>query len=98
MHRKKSFNEALREIADDINIKYRHTLLHYLNDTTEFTKYIQDNKQAETFVKGNKTKTMHKVASMPTEVDEFFTRIYGENYYKDPKFFERIAPEWKVIK
>jgi hypothetical protein len=34
---------------------------------------------------------------MPVEVDKFFSDVYGEDYYKDPDFFRKHAPEWMVF-
>lgn len=46
--------------------------------------------------RGNKSKVWRKVASMPIEIDAFFTRIYGDDYYKDKSFFKKF-PEWLVV-
>lgn len=40
---------------------------------------------------------MQKIASVPMEVDVFFSRIYGNDYFRDPDFFTRVAPEWRVV-
>jgi hypothetical protein len=47
--------------------------------------------------KGSKSKVYRKIASVPIEIDAFFTRIYGADYYKDKKFFKKF-PEWLTVK
>ena len=39
-----------------------------------------------------------KVATIPIEVDQWFVKMYGEDYYKDPDFFIKRHPEWRVTK
>ena len=73
MHKSQNMNDAIRKIADDINNRSRTRLLTYLNNPTEFSNYVREAKQMGTFQKGNKSKTMRKVASMPMEVDNLFT-------------------------
>ena len=97
MNKPRTFDDALRAVADDINQQSRQTVLELLYRNNDFKKFIHDEKRAETYVKGNKTKTMRKIASIPLEVDKFFTDVYGEDYYKDPDFFKKVAPEWTVV-
>lgn len=60
-------------------------------------KTIRDVKAHNIYTKGNKSKSMRKIASLPEEVDVWFTHLYGADYYKDKDFFTKIAPEWSVI-
>lgn len=46
--------------------------------------------------KGSKSKVYRKIASLPIEIDHFFTRMYGADYYKDKKFFKQF-PEWLTV-
>lgn len=39
-----------------------------------------------------------KIATIPIEVDQWFVKMYGEDYYKDPDFFTKRHPEWRVTK
>lgn len=92
------FDKTIGKIADRINKKRREELMSFYSDNNEFSEYIKDARNFETFKKGNKSGSMKKVASMPQVVDQFFTKVYGENYYKDPNFFIKHAPEWGVNK
>ena len=98
MPKTQSFKEAIGKIADDINYESRNKLLTYFNKQTVFSDYIKQAKASGIFEKSNKSKTMKKIATFPVEVDNFFTKIYGADYYKDPKFFDKVAPEWRVNK
>lgn len=39
-----------------------------------------------------------KIATIPMVVDQWFTKMYGADYFKDPDFFDKMYPEWKVVK
>lgn len=89
-------DEKIAKIADKVNKKRRQELISIYNNTDLFRtlKRIKDNK---IFNKGNKSKTMRAIASYPVEVDMFFQKLYGDEYYKDPDFFTKHYPEWLVI-
>jgi hypothetical protein len=90
-------NAAIRKVADRINAKRRRELIEIYSGNTVFKDYVQDARKYKTFVEGNKSKSMRKIASMPMEVDAFFSRVYGNDYYKEKDFFTKHAPEWSVI-
>ena len=88
---------AIVKIADSINQARRDELIQVYSQNSDFNKYIAQVKAEKLFQKGNKSKSMRKIASMPRVVDEFFTKLYGPEYFKDPDFFTKTAPEWAVI-
>jgi hypothetical protein len=90
------FDEALRKIADEINKKRRQQLLTHFFTNSLYKNTLTNIRKQGFFQKGSKSKVWRKIASLPPEVDEFFTRIYGEDYYKDKKFFDKY-PEWKTV-
>jgi hypothetical protein len=91
------FDEAIKKIADDINKKRRQELItHFLTWDSPVKQYVLEAKKQGIYDKGSKSKVWRKIASMPYEVDQFFTRVYGPDYYKDKHFFDKF-PEWKVI-
>lgn len=91
-----NFTEQVVKLADRINKKRRQELINIYDSTSVFKalEYIREQKVYE---KGNKSRSMRKIASLPIDVDLFFQKIYGEDYYKEKDFFTRIAPEWAVI-
>lgn len=86
---------AIQKVADSINKKRREELIETFNDR-DLLQEIHRTRLSGTFDHGNKSKSMRKVASIPFEVDQFFQKIYGVDYYKDKDFFDKFAPEWKV--
>lgn len=86
--------KALTKIADEVNQSRREELMKLFFQTTAWTDWVKQ--QRALGQQKSKSKVWRKVASFPIEVDQFFTKIYGKHYYKDPDFFNKIAPEWKV--
>lgn len=91
-----NFTNEVVKLADRVNKKRRQELIDIYDSTSVF-KALNYVRSQQVYDKGNKSKTMRKVASMPIEVDMFFTKIYGEDYYKDKDFFRKYAPEWTTI-
>jgi len=91
-----NFQEQVVKLADRVNKKRRQELINIYDSTSVF-KALQYVREQQIYDRGNKSKTMRKIASMPIEVDAFFSKIYGEDYFKEKDFFRRIAPEWTVI-
>jgi len=90
-------NTSVRSLADKVNKKRQQEIFDIYSKNTIFDAYVQKAKAYGTFEKGNKSKSMRKIATFPVELDAFFTKVYGENYYKDPDFFTKVHPEWLVI-
>jgi hypothetical protein len=88
--------EKLVGIADTINHKRREEIFRTYQNS-DLMNELQKIRSLGIYNKGNKSKTMRKVASIPFEVDAFFTKVYGPNYYKDKDFFKTEAPEWSVL-
>lgn len=91
-------DSVIQKIADSINKKRREEIMTIYSSDNEFWKGIRQAKNYGTFQHGNRSKTMKKVASMPVEVDLFFERVYGKDYYKDKDFFTKHHSEWSVVK
>ncbi len=91
-----NLQEEIRKLADKVNKKRRQELITIYDSTSTF-KALDYIRSQQIYDKGNKTKTMRKIASLPIDVDRFFAKIYGEDYFKEKDFFTRIAPEWTVI-
>jgi hypothetical protein len=87
---------SIATIAETIN-KKRRAELFKIYDTAGHFKALEYIRSQHVFDKGNKSKSMRKLASYPIYVDEFFTKVYGKDYYKDPDFFVKYAPEWLVV-
>lgn len=91
------FDASIRRLADEINEKRQLEINQIYAGKNDFDEYIGHAREHGTFEKGNKSRSMRKIATFPIEVDQFFTKVYGENYYKDPDFFKRYHNEWSVI-
>jgi hypothetical protein len=89
--------EALIKIANDINRKRKNELLHFFSSNSDIQQYIQQLKYKGTFNKNSKSGVWRKIATMPIEVDKFFTDMYGKDYFKDKEFFTKRHPEWAVF-
>ncbi|MEM4134603.1 MAG: hypothetical protein QXV73_05340 [Candidatus Micrarchaeia archaeon] len=92
----KKFDEAIQKIAREINRKRQEEVLTFFNKRTWFSDYIKKVKMLGIYDKPSKSKVWRKIAEMPPEVDHFFTRIYGSDYFKDKNFFTKIHTEWRV--
>lgn len=89
-------DETLAKIADEINEKRRRELFDFFYSYDNPIKnYINELRKSEIYKKGSKSKVWKMVALIPPEVDRFFSRIYGADYYKQKDFFDKF-PEWKV--
>lgn len=93
---KPNLDEEMVKLADKVNKKRRLELISIYNNTEMF-RHIKRLKDTGVYAGGNKSKTMRAVASYPVEVDEFFQKIYGEEYYKDENFFRNRHPEWRIV-
>lgn len=90
------FDEQVVKLADIVNRKRRQELISVI-DNTSTLKALNYIRQQQIYDKGNKSKSMRKIASIPLDVDRFFAKLYGEDYYQIPDFFTKVAPEWAVI-
>lgn len=87
--------EALGKVADAINEKRRREIFQIYENTSVF-KRLHELRQDGVFKNGAKSNNMRKVATIPFEVDLFFSKVYGDDYYKDPDFFTKRFTEWNV--
>ena len=92
-----NIDNIIKKISDGINKKRREEINTIYSSDNEFWKSIREAKNFDTYVRGNKSKSMRKIASMPAEVDLWFSRVYGADYYKDKDFFTKHHTEWLVI-
>jgi hypothetical protein len=81
---------SIMKTADHINSKNRRQILSIYSKTNLFQELKKLGKQ----VKSDSGKRL--VATLPTEVDMFFTKVYGRDYYKDPDFFTKHHSEWHL--
>ena len=86
--------DAIGKVADAINEKRRAELIRAYFSRNEYAEAVRYARMMGSFKKGGKN--MRKVASMPPEVDAFFTKLYGPDYYHEPDFFNKWGSEWKV--
>ncbi len=92
----KNFDEAIEKIARKINEKRRDELLTIFNKKTIYSDFIKKVKMLGLYDKPSKSKVWRKIAELPLEVDHFFTRVYGPDYFKDKDFFTKYYTEWRV--
>ena len=91
-----NFDEAIQKIASNINKKRADEILTFVHKKTWFSEYMKKVRNAGGS-KPSKSKVWKKIAEMPMEVDHFFVRLYGPDYFKDKDFFKRF-PEWTTTK
>ncbi len=85
------------KVAEKVNAKRRREVLSVYRNSAVFD-FIKKTRKSGEYQEGKKKGVrMRKVASIPHEVDVFFTRLYGVNYYKDPDFFVKRHQEWRVV-
>lgn len=87
---------AILKVAENINKKRRQELFDIYSNSDLFNE-IKRMKALGVFDQGSKSKVWRKIATLPLEVDAFFTKVFGPEYYKDPDFFKKHAPEWMVV-
>jgi len=85
----------VNKVIDTINKKRQRELIEANDPNGIIQKYIQDQKKNAGYKRTGKAGWI-KIASIPYEVDQWFVKMYGPEYFKDKSFFERF-PEWKVI-
>lgn len=93
-----NLDDALSNIIETIND--RNTLTqniivnNRMDDDYALNKHVRDQ---GTYQKGDLRSGRRLIASLPTEVDRFFSKVYGREYYKDKQFFIKRHPEWRVV-
>lgn len=89
-----SISDAIGKLADDINKKRREELIR-LFTSDDIQSEFRRIRASGVYDKGSKS--MKKIASYPLIVDEFFKRIYGDDYHEIPDFFKKYAKEFMVV-
>jgi len=87
--------KATKKVADSVNAKRRSEVFNLYQNKPVFD-YLSQLRRDGVYNKGNKSKSMKLLASIPIELDIFFSRVYGEDYFKDPDFFTKRYSEWNV--
>jgi len=82
--------ESVIKTADRINSSRRREILSIYSNTELFKQLGRLGAQ----VKSDSGKRL--IATLPAEVDMFFTKVYGKDYYKDPDFFTKHHSEWHL--
>lgn len=89
--------KALKKIVDSIN-KRRQAQVEAAYDENGFIQSVITEDKKEHWDKNPVGKAgWQKIASIPLEVDRWFSKFYGADYYKDPEFFTKKHPEWRVV-
>lgn len=89
------FEEAILKVANKVNSQRRKELRDVYTNRSEFKEFLRKHKQYYEHPKGGAHWRLH--ASFPVVVDDFFSNMYGQDYYKDPDFFKKHYPEWLAI-
>lgn len=90
-------DRALKKIVDSIN-RRRQRQIEDAYDKGGLTQVVLTEDKRCHWDKNPVGKAgWQKVASIPMEVDRWFTEVYGADYYKDPEFFTKKHPEWRVV-
>lgn len=90
--------KALDKVVSDMNKKRKATIEWMYDDKEAVQKWMNGQKKEMWNSKPKGQAGWKHIAFIPTEIDNIFTKMYGADYFKDKDFFERIAPEWKIVK
>jgi hypothetical protein len=90
MDMEQKIKESVIKTADRINSSRRREILSIYSNTELFKQLRRMGAQ----VKSDSGKRL--IATLPAEVDMFFTKVYGRDYYKDPDFFTKHHSEWHL--
>ena len=71
-------------------------MIELFRSNNDVKEYLARLRSSGVYKNGSKSKVWRKIASMPIEVDRFFTALYGRDYYKEKDFFKKF-PEWLVV-
>lgn len=86
--------QSVNRIVDALNRKRQAEFAQAMDPRGEVRKWVEEQRKAK-FKRTGKAGWV-KIASVPLVVDQFFVKLYGNEYYKDKDFFEHY-PEWKVV-
>jgi len=90
----KNFKEAIGKIADSINEQRRNELIRAFTNKDGFIDAMKELKKRPNAHRAGGKARWRLHASFPEVVDDFFTAMYGKDYYKEPDFFTKHFPEW----
>lgn len=90
--------KAIDKVVDDMNKKRKATIDWMYDDKDVVQKWMREQKKDRWNSTPQGKAGWKKIATIPMEVDKIFTKMYGADYFKDKDFFEKIAPEWKIVK
>lgn len=89
--------KALGKIVAGINRKRQLGADFATRPPEEVKKWMEDQQKERWDNRPMGKAGWKKIATIPLVVDQFFTKMYGVDYYKDKDFFEKY-PEWKLAK
>lgn len=90
-------DRALKKIVNSINRKRQAQIEEAYDDEGVTQSVLLEDKKAHWDKNPAGKAGWQKIASIPMEVDRWFTKVYGADYYKDPEFFTKKHPEWRVV-
>lgn len=88
---------VMKKVIERVNNDRRKELFDALNGSEILREQLHYDRVHDTYKYGSRDKTWRKIATIPAEVDAFFCRLYGPDYYKDKDFFTKKYTEWNTI-
>ncbi len=89
--------KAVKKVIEAINHKRQRAITEAYNPKGEIQTVLTEEKKNRWYQKPVGQAGWQKIASIPMEVDQWFTKMYGADYYKNPDFFTKMYPEWRVV-
>ena len=89
--------KAVKKVVEAINRKRQKQIEEAYDPQGVVQAHLTEEKRSRWYQNPVGKAGWQKVATIPVEVDRWFVKMYGEDYYKDPDFFRKHAPEWMVF-
>jgi len=95
-YNKKMDKNVFVKIADEINFQRRQEIAS-IYTSPEIVGWVNEMKKNNWDSKRHGKAGWRRIASIPVVVDNFLTKVYGENYYKNKNFLKKMCKEWLII-
>lgn len=87
--------QAIDKLVNSINQKRDKELNAALAEESQVKRWIEDQRRNNPSKRAGEANWI-KIAHVPFVVDQWFTKMYGKDYYKDKDFFTKYYREWMV--
>jgi len=92
----KDEQKAVKKVVEAINRKRQRQIEAAYDPNGDIQAKLLEEKKNRWYQKPVGKAGWQKIATIPAEVDHWFTKVYGPDYYKEKDFFTKRHPEWLV--